>query len=238
MAGNLSRRSEVSLEDLIAETLRPKTVAERKTQQSLDFAGFVEHYYNIHERLPSLARLKTDFPDFTQKQIESELKIAAIKLDAKGYGLSQKEYLSPEQLAVANAILNLADKRSLSKKLADFGIGAAKYANWKKNPVFNAYLRERSETILGNSIPEIHLALVDAATSGDVQAMKFAYELTGRYSQHSQQAMNVQSMLISVIEAVQKHVSDPKIIQAIAAEIQESSGGVIKGELVDKPSGI
>jgi hypothetical protein len=41
-------------------------------------------------------------------------------------------------------------------------------------------------------------------------------------------------MLVHVIEAVQKHVQDPKILQAIAADIQTATGsitGVVQGEI-------
>lgn len=198
-----------------------------------DFNAFVEHFFNQMEKLPSIERLKVEFPTIPARQLKTDLQIATAKLTAKGYNISRRSFLSPEQLAVANSILNLQDQRSVSKKLADFGVSAATYGNWKKDPSFNAYLRERSEALLGNSIGEVHLALIDAARNGDVSAMKLFYEITGRHTPGSRQDINVQSMLVLVIEAVQKHVTDPKVLQAIASEIQDATGGtaVIQGEL-------
>lgn len=212
--------------DLTPDELRAKDAAELN--------AFVEFYFNQMDTLPSLDRLKVEFPRIPKTDLKSRLQIAAVKLNAKGYNLSNREWLTPEQLAVANSILNLADKRSLTKKLQDFGVSAATFGNWKKNPSFNAYLRERSEDALGAAISDVHLALIDAATNGDISAIKLFYEITGRHTPGSRQDVNVQAMLVHVIEAVQKHVSDPKILQAIASDIQQATGsitGVVQGEI-------
>lgn len=227
-----SRHGNKSLDEIILAELQPKTREEKKIAATADFNGFIETYVNRMGKLPSVALVKTEFPEVTLNRIEADLKIAAIKLNAKGYQLQNKDYLSPEQLAVANSILNLADKRSITKKLQDFSVSPAKYGNWKKDPSFNAYLRERSEQLLGDSIADVHLALIDAATSGDIQAIKLVYDITGRHTQNSKQEVNVQMMLVGVIEAVQQHVRDPELLKAIANSIQETTGSsVIKGEI-------
>jgi hypothetical protein len=207
-------------------------VEKARIQATADFNAFVEHFFNQMGKLPSQERIRLEFPKMPARDVKTNISIAAVKLTAKGYNVTRREYLSPEQIAVANSLMNLEDKRSRSKKLQDFGVSTATFGNWKKDPAFNAYLRERGEALLGNSIGEVHLALIDAASSGDVSAMKLFYEITGRHTPGSRQDINVQAMLVQVIEAVQKHVSDPKILQAIATEIQENTGGmIIRGEL-------
>lgn len=232
----MASRNAKSLEQAVADMLVPKDRTERAKQLTADFNGFIETYYNQQGALPSMARLKMEFPEKTERSLKDDFTAAAVKLETKGYGITKRDYLSPEQLAVANSILNLADKRSITKKLQDFGVSPAKYANWKKNPIFNGYLRERSEALLGDSVGDVHVALIDSATSGDIQAIKLFYEITGRHNAHSQQNVNVQVMLTGVIEAIAKHVKDPETLQKIAADIQEASQGVlttntIKGEL-------
>jgi hypothetical protein len=228
------RTTGLSLEEAVAHSLAPISREDRAKQDAANFSGFIETYYNQMESFPSLERLKNEFPERTEKSIREDVLLAAAKLEAKGHAITKRDYLTPEQLAVANSIMNLADKRSITKKLQDFGVSPAKYANWKKNPVFNGYLRDRTESQLGESVPDVHLALIDAATSGDLQAIKLFYEITGRHTQNSQQNVNVQVMLTGVIEAVAEFVHDPVILQQIAARIQENtslSGNVIKGEL-------
>lgn len=227
-----ARRSGLSLEEAIAQSLLPVKREEKAKQLTADFNGFIETYYNQMESFPSLERLKNEFPEKSEKTIKDDVLAAAARLETKGYGITKRDYLTPEQLAVANSIMNLADKRSITKKLQDFGVSAAKYANWKKNPVFNGYLRERTEAQLGESVPDVHLALIDAATSGEIQAIKLFYEITGRHNQNSQQNVNVQVMLTTVLEAVAEFVRDPEILQKIAARIQETSQGALNGSIV------
>jgi len=117
-------------------------------------------------------------------------------------------------------LLNLDDRRSQKKKMDDLQVSPAMFANWKKNPAFNDYMRERSEELLSGGVTGAHLALVETAATGDVSAIKLLYEITGRHTSGSQQIENVKVMLTRVIEAVQRHVKDPAILQAIANEIQ------------------
>ena len=230
-----SRRSGLSLEDAVAQSLVPATREAKAKQLAADFNGFIETYYSQMDSLPSLERLKNEFPEKTEKAIREDVLAAAARLETKGYAITKKDYLTPEQLAVANSILNLADKRSITKKLQDFGVSPAKYANWKKNPVFNGYLRDRSESQLGEAISDVHLALIDAATSGNVRAIQLFYEITGRHTQNSQQNVNVQVMLTTVLEAVAEFVKDPEILQQIASRVQEANvtlnSNVVKGEI-------
>lgn len=200
-----------------------------------DFNAFIEHYFNQVGKLPSMVRLKAEFPKAGEAKLKADLRIAAVMLEAKGYGIAQRQYLSPEQIAVANSMLNLADRRSNTKKLNDFGISSAVYANWKKDPAYINYIRQRSEAMLGEAVPDVHLALIESATNGDIAAIKLFYEITGRHTPGSQQNVNVQSVLLSVIESVQRHVKDPVVLQAIAGDLQIETGErTISGELDNK----
>lgn len=229
------RKKIPQMSDNIAELLgipqkRPATQDE-KDKLTAEFNAFIEYYWNQMNRAPSMERLKTEFQQMSEAAIKASLKIALLKLQAKGYGILTRTYLSPEQIAVANSMCNMADRRSNKKKLDDFGISPATYANWCKDPTYANYIREQTEKLLGNSIGMVHLALIEAATQGDVSAMKLFYEITGRHTQGQQQTINVQQALVQVIESVQKHVHDPKLLQAIANDIQ-TTGGVLQGELL------
>lgn len=189
--------------------------------------AFVEYYWNRMKEAPSMERLKNEFPGVDSKALESQLKKGLDRLTQRGYQIEKRNYLSPKQLALANALLNLNDRRSNKKKLEDCKVSPAEYANWRKSAVFNDYLRERSEEVLQGGITEAHMALVDSASSGDMSAIKLLYEITGRHSPNSQQNVNIKTMLVRVIEAVQRHVTDPATLQAIAADIQMASEGML-----------
>jgi hypothetical protein len=129
--------------------------------------------------------------------------------------------LTAEQLAVANAMLDLQDTRSQKKKLQDLEVSTAKYNAWLRDGAFQTYLRERAEALLGDGLPEAHMALLDRVRSGDVNAMKFYYEMTGRYVPQSAKGTNidVMALMTSVVEVIQRHVHDPKVQVAISDDL-------------------
>jgi hypothetical protein len=212
----------------------PSPRLQKKIDESEEFRAFVQHHLDLMGRLPSIERCKVDFPKFSEARIRSELNSAGFKLEQRGYAITTKNYLDPKKLAVANSLLNLADRRSKSQKLKDFGVSPAEFNNWKKDPVFNAYQRQRSEAMLGDSIPDVHLSLITSASNGDVGAMKLFYEITGRHGAQTQQETNIKAMLVALTEAVQEHVQDPDTLRKIATAMQNATGGLaqqVKGEL-------
>src|SRR3569623_780779 len=230
MAARKAPRKVVNIQELLGIVPKRPATQEEISEHTANFNAFIEYYWNQLNKPPSMDRLKAEYPKIPEAQLKASLKVALIKMEAKGYNVLAKSYLSAEQMAVVNSLLNLADKRSNTKKLQACGVAPATLANWKKDPVFLNYWRERAETLLGNSIGDVHLALIESATAGDVSAIKLFYEITGRHTPGQQQAVNVQATLIRAIEAIQKHVTDPKILLAIANEIQDA--GIIKGELM------
>lgn len=141
-------------------------------------------------------------------------------------GLYASYPLKPEQVAAVNAALDYSDKRPLHVKLKALGVTMAQWNNWKKNPHFNAYHNERAEGLIDSSIPETHAALLSQVSRGNMRAIEFNYQLTGRFDPRKESEINVQATMVRLVEAIQRHVKDPEVIKAIAAEFQEIGPGV------------
>lgn len=136
--------------------------------------------------------------------------------------------LTPEQLKVANAMLDLVDTRSQKKKLQDLNVSTSKYQSWLKDPIFSAYLHKRAEDILGENKHEAALALMDKVRMGDTKAIQFYYELTGRYvsggaASANTQAMDFQGLLVAILEILNDEIDDPQV----AANISDRLKGLI-----------
>jgi hypothetical protein len=129
--------------------------------------------------------------------------------------------LTPVQLATANAMLDLQDTRSQKKKLQDLDVSTQKYNAWLRDPIFQDYLRSRAEALLGDSMSEAHTALIDRVRSGDINAIKFYYEMTGRFTPARAGASNVDimSLMNLFIEVIQRHVPDPDIQVRISDDL-------------------
>lgn len=137
-------------------------------------------------------------------------------LKSRGIRRDPKEY-TEKQVAALALITNFSDKRSTEAKLASIGVTPEMYQGWLRDSSFKRELQSRADDVLDNVFPEAQVALAKKVKSGDVPALKFYYEITGR--SNSPEVINVRLAVARVIEAIQKHVKDPAILQAIAAEI-------------------
>lgn len=145
--------------------------------------------------------------------------------------------LTPTQLAVAQALMDLTDNRSQKRKLSDFGISSTQYQRWLKDPVFKDYMRERANQILGDNVHEINLALLDRIRTGDIKAIEYANEMMGIYTRRAEQnkaeakesrekeppkpAIDVNLLVTRIIEIVLEEVSSPDEQRAISERLRQ-----------------
>lgn len=138
----------------------------------------------------------------------------------------RKMMLSEEQLAVANTLLDGTDTRSEKKKLTDLGVSTAKYQSWLRDPAFQHYIRQRSEGALQDNQHVAHMALIDRVKSGDTNAIKYYNELTGRFVPaiaKNTGGADIGTILIQVLEVIQKFVQDQTIQSLMADELLKIS---------------
>ena len=140
---------------------------------------------------------------------------------AENRGLDPKHPLSAEQLAAANVLLDFSDSRSQGAKLRSMGIPTTKYNNWLKNPHFVRYLRTRAEDLISGTQHEAHTALLRNIQRGNQRSIEYYNEMTGRYNPRTEDTVNVALVLVRLVEVIQRHVKDPEVIKAIAAEFNE-----------------
>ncbi|MGS2592228.1 phBC6A51 family helix-turn-helix protein [Streptomyces hebeiensis] len=127
--------------------------------------------------------------------------------------------LTQRQMAAASIMLNLADRRSEEKRLRDIGVTTEEFATWMQNSEFSNYMQQRSEVLISNSVHEAHMGLLRGVKQGNTASIKLFYELTGRYNANEESNVNVNLIIGRVIEAIQKHVSDPKTLNDLAVEL-------------------
>lgn len=128
-----------------------------------------------------------------------------------------KHSLTPMQLLAANTMLDLIDTRSTKKKIQDLGLTTAQYNTWLKDPVFQAYLQERAETLVPENQHEAMLALLDKVRMGDMNAIKYYHELIGRFTPASASNNSgttspdsIRNLLVSILEIIQDEVDNPE----------------------------
>lgn len=182
-----------------------------------------ETFWHKYHRYPKPDEIMGHFK-FTLEQIQL-LNIAPFwvkSCERRGIRLPDKQSLSVEQVAAISLITNFSDRRSIPAKCAALGITEEQLNGWYADAEFQRELAIRAESSFDHSFPEVQASFIKQIQKGNFQAIKFYYEITGRAVTPEQQ--NLKIALLKIQEAVQKHVKDPEVLAAIAAELRPVAG--------------
>lgn len=127
--------------------------------------------------------------------------------------------LTTEQAAAINFLTDPTSKLDLTQRLKKAGITYSVYRNWLRNPAFSALIRGVAETNLDAHLPDFHTQVIKRGLAGDLKAIQFAYELTGRHDPAKQQAVDMSRLVMLLLEVITRHITDPDKLLAINADI-------------------
>lgn len=191
---------------------------------------FIEQYWMKKEEFPnpSVISAGTSLDQIMVVDILSS-DILHKSLDARGIQwMHVDDRLTPEQVATINTVLNISDTRSTPAKLKALGVNPNTYKGWNRQRHFKQAMKEQGERLFGETMPEVHKALMDKAIEGDHNAMKLYYAMAGRWDTgKSVETMNIKFVMVKLLEVIQTHVRDPQALQAIALEFEGLLGNTI-----------
>lgn len=222
----VSKRSVVSVAEVIPAAPIRKLPQLPKQGMSIKFANlmlpFVENFWHSRKTYPDTMTLMQEFGLSREEVIFINQQKMWLKcLDRRGIRRPNvdEDFLSAKQQAVIALITNYHDTRHKSVKLAVVGCSEEEYNGWMQDKAFKSAITNRSEEVLNNVGVDANVALGQLIQAKDFRALKFYFEITGKAS--SPEAINVKQTMQVLIEAVQKHVKDPEVLQAIAAEVNQ-----------------
>lgn len=134
------------------------------------------------------------------------------------------DLLTPEQFNLATLLLNTDDRRSVRMKLKQLNISMATYNKWKQNPAFVNYVRTQANRRLQLAGPAADLALVKLLEDGDLKAVMYYNDITGRYTSSDQ--INIAQVLAMVMEVLVSYVT-PEVLKQVAQGLETRLNGVI-----------
>lgn len=198
--------------------------------------SYCEYNWFSGGKLPTPEELREKFSLTPRKLNEILTDEKVVKsFEARGIPAVAGRDLTPEQITAIQVMLDPLDGRSYKKRLMDMGLTTKIWDGWKQNKSFKEYYAKRAEQLLGDAIPEAHAALIDRVQSGDIGALKFYYEITGRYTGNSE-ALDVRSIINRIFEIIATHVQDSEQLMAIAHDLKLltalDSNGIVGGEVV------
>ena len=201
-------------------------VASRQPLSVIALVALVEHEWNLHSQVPK-AEWIANFFNTTVAEVQSTLQSPSCqqRMIKRGIPVESHNFLTAEQIAAANLMLDYSDQRSQAAKLKAANINSQTWNGWLADPLFNRYLRSRAESLLDQvGVAEAHTALLKQTTKGNIQAIKLLYEVTGRHRDST--SLNVEYFIQRVIEIVQTNVQDPEVLGRIAEDFKVLLGEV------------
>lgn len=139
-------------------------------------------------------------------------------------GTVLRSHLRPEQAQVLALVME-PSRESFNQKLRKCGITAATWMQWLKEPMFAEAVRVTSENVLGSAQAAVHASVINGATSGNVQAARLYYELTGRHDPAKQQMIDFGNVIGLLLEVLTRHITDPQVLGKINADLDRVMGG-------------
>lgn len=179
---------------------------------------WVETFWHSKKRYPTDGELAQKF-GLTVNQIERlhYSKYYEICLESRGITRENRD-LTERQVAAISLMTNFSDTRSPTVKMTSIGVTEEELNGWYSNPMFQREMAARADAILDNVFPAAQAQLARHIQKGNFPALKFYYEITGRAQ--SPEVVNLKLAMQRLVEAVQRHVKDPEVIQAIGMEMQ------------------
>lgn len=187
---------------------------------------YIEEFWNKHGYFPPFDELKkrgvTDSNALCKKPaFIKAMTNRGIRLPAS---VEAPVDLSKEQLAAILTMTDYLDRRNAASKLKLLGITTAQWQGWMRDKSFKDYVHELSAN---NFVDGVHMAqtgLAKKLEDGDVNAIKYYYEVTGRFSSAnnngSANEQNVRMVITKLVEVLQRKIKDPQLLQEIGIDFE------------------
>ncbi len=209
----------------------PSTNLDWLTDAQMEMVFFVERFHAMQGETPSDEVMERRF-NLKEGELNQFKTHPLVTKSMTFRGITYPpfaDYLNERQMAAIAVMTNFVDKRSDEKKLRDVGITTREWATWTLDDNFQNYLVQRSERMLAGAQHEAHLGLIKGMRNGNVASVKLYNEMTGRYNPDADNQVNVKMLLHGFIEVLQKHISDPIKLHAIASELTSMAARDVMG---------
>lgn len=189
-----------------------------------DILAAINVFYSRNGYVPSVVEVAKSWDRIPQKTYSKAYAAPELKaaLEIRGISMDPATGISPEQAIAIQLLSDPTDHRTLNTKLQQIGVSMPKYQNWMRQPLFAELLSKRSEDNLVDAIPIAMNRLIGKADSGDMRAIEKVLEISGRHNPQQQEINSARQVVLTIVEAVLKHVSSKDEKAAILAEVEAS----------------
>ena len=169
-----------------------------------------------------------DRPSITAiKQFKATEEYRELMLEV-GIEVTEVTQLNERQIMALKKLSETGDKRSKTAILKSMGVSTTEWRGWMRQAEFH----EAFQAMVGASVKDAlvmsEIKLADMAESGDLNAIKFLWEYTGKHNPAAQQAVDAQQLMNVMIDAAQKVFgkADPELFQEFIQEVRLNASTV------------
>jgi hypothetical protein len=192
-----------------------------------DRRGFFVELQTVIDQCPGIAPEDVELVWQTSKFQRS--------LDDRGIKTTKDPRLTLRQETFLQAYLNPMNLKPPQVLAKQMKINIAELDGWMREKSFAEAMSAKSEENLRKYLPIADQALGQLVQQGDMKAITFLNQLTGRFDPNRSQSVDVVSLLLAVQDIVLKHVRDPITKRNIGRELMAMAQGQHSSTVIPEP---
>lgn len=125
--------------------------------------------------------------------------------------------LDPYFVAACGLICDTFDKRARAVKLKAVGLTTKKFTAFLQKPAYFNYYQLRVAKAFAGTNESAKLSLSRNVEAGDLQSIKYYWEVTGQHDPNKEIKVNVQKLILLFMEILARHVPT-NVIDAVSRD--------------------
>ena len=176
--------------------------------------------------------------DLTKEQVELVWQSSKFQrsLSDRGIRTSANPNLTLRQEMFLQAYLNPMNLKTPQVLAKQMKISTNELDGWMRQKEFAAAFTAKSADNLKTYIPIADKALGDLVQQGDMKAITFLNQLTGRFDPNAKANLDVPALLMQVQDIILRHVLDPAVKRNIARELIALANGQSQYAALPEPA--
>ncbi len=146
-------------------------------------------------------------------------------LESRGIASTKNPNLTLRQETFLQAYLNPLNLKTPQVLAKQMKITAIELDGWMRQKEFAKAMSAKAQDNLEKYLPMADQALGQLVQQGDMKAITFLNQLTGRFDANKQNSIDIVSVMMKVQDVILRHVRDPEVKRNIARELIAIANG-------------
>jgi hypothetical protein len=165
--------------------------------------------------------------ELTEKQVELVWPTPKFQksLETRGIASTKNPNLTLRQETFLQAYLNPMNLKTPQVLAKQMKISLLELDGWMRQKEFAKAMSAKAQENLEKYIPMADQALGQLVQQGDMKAITFLNQLTGRFDPNKAGSIDIVSVMMQVQDVILRHVRDPEVKRNIARELIAIANG-------------